>query len=62
MDGRIPTEEVLEEMRALERKRFYRVGPPRSKIQPYEKPWLELGWRKGREGVEVKLFAEGRDR
>jgi hypothetical protein len=34
------------------------VGTPRGKIRPYEKKWLELPWRKVREAVEVKLFAD----
>ena len=57
MDRGIPTEEVLEEMRAPEREVFYLVGTPRGKIQQYEKKWLALPWRKVRESVEVKLFA-----
>jgi len=58
MDRGIPTEEVLQEMRAPERKVFYLVGTPRGKIQQYEKKWLALPWQKVRESVEVKLFAE----
>jgi len=58
MDRGIPSEEVLEEMRAAEREVFYLVGTPRGKIQQYEKQWLELPWQKVRESVEVKLFAE----
>src|ERR1700691_752405 len=58
MDRGIPTEEVLQEMRAPEREVFYLVGTPRGKIQQYEKKWLELRWQKVRESVEVKLFAE----
>jgi hypothetical protein len=58
MDRGIPTEEVLEEMRAPEREVFYLVGTARGKIQQYEKKWLELPWQKVREAVEVKLFAE----
>lgn len=58
MDRGIPTEEVLAEMRDAERQVFYLVGTPRSKMQQYEKNWLELPWRKVRESVEVKLFAE----
>jgi len=49
---------VLTEMRAPEREVFYLVGTPRGKIQQYEKKWLELPWRKVRDSVEVKLFAE----
>ena len=58
MDRGIPTEEVLAEMRDPQREVFYLVGTPRGKIQQYEKKWLELPWRKVRESVEVKLFAE----
>ncbi len=58
MDRGIPTEEVLQEMRASEREVFYLVGTPRGKIQQYEKKWLGLPWQKVRESVEVKLFAE----
>ena len=49
MDRGIPTEEVLQEMRAPEREAFYWVGTPRGKIQQYEKKWLELPWQKVRE-------------
>ena len=58
MDRGIPTEAVLEEMRQSDREMFYLVGTPRSKIQQYEKRWLELPWQKVRDSVEVKLFAE----
>ena len=58
MDRGIPTEEVLEEMRKPESGVSYLVGAPRGKIQEDEKKWLELGWQKVRESVEVKLLAE----
>ena len=58
MDRGIPTEEILEEMRASDREIFYLVGTPRSKVRQYEKKWLDLPWQKVRESVEVKLFAE----
>lgn len=58
MDRGIPTEAVLEEMRKPERQSYYLVGTPRSKIQQYEKKWLELPWTKVRDQVEVKLFAD----
>jgi hypothetical protein len=58
MDRGIPTEEVLAEMRDPQREVFYLVGTPRSKIQQYEKKWLELSWQSVREAVEVKLFTE----
>jgi transposase len=59
MDRGIPTEAVLEEMRQPERQMFYLVGTPRSKIQQYEKKWLELPWQNVRDSVTVKLFADG---
>ena len=59
MDRGIPTEETLTEMRDPQREVFYLVGTPRGKIQQYEKKWLELPWKKVRESVGVKLFAEG---
>jgi hypothetical protein len=45
-------------MRSAEHKISYLVGTPRSKIRQYEKKWLGLPWRKVRDAVEVKLFAE----
>ena len=58
MDRGIPTEEVLGQMRR-QQDTFYLVGTPRSKIQQYERQWLELPWQKVRDSVEVKLFREG---
>ena len=58
MDRGIPTEAVLEEMRAAEREMFYLVGTPRSRVNKYEKQWLDLPWRKVRDSVEVKLFSQ----
>jgi len=60
MDRGIPTEEVLGEMRQAT-DTFYLVGTSRSKIQQYERQWLELPWQKVRESVEVKLFAQDGD-
>jgi transposase len=58
MDRGIPTEEILQEMRDPAREIFYLVGTPKSKIQQYEKKWLDLPWQKVRESVEVKLFEQ----
>jgi transposase len=58
MDRGIPTEEILREMRDPVREIFYLVGTPKSKIQQYEKKWLDLPWQKVRESVEVKLFEQ----
>jgi len=58
MDRGIPTEAVLEEMRAAEREMFYLVGTPRGRVSRYEKQWLDLPWRKVRDSVAVKLFSQ----
>jgi transposase len=58
MDRGIPTEALLKEMRESRQEAFYLVGTSKSKIKQYEQKWLDLPWRKVRESVEVKLFAE----
>jgi transposase len=58
MDRGIPTEAVLEEMRASDREMFYLVGTPRGRVAKYEKQWLDLPWHKVRDSVEVKLFRQ----
>ena len=58
MDRGIPTEEILAEMRHADPVVSYLVGTQRSKIQEYEKRWLDLQWRQVRNSVEVKLFEE----
>ena len=45
-------------MRESRQETFYLVGTSRSKIKQYEQKWLDLPWRKVRDSVEVKLFAE----
>ena len=56
MDRGIPTEAILQEMRAPERQTFYMVGTPKGRINQHEKKWLDLGWQKVRDSVEVKLY------
>jgi transposase len=58
MDRGIPTEALLQEIRASRQETFYLVGTSRAKVRQYEKQWLELPWHKVRESVEVKLFAQ----
>jgi transposase len=58
MDRGIPTEAILAEMRTSPEETFYLVGTSRAKVKQYEKKWLELPWRKVRESVQVKLFAQ----
>jgi transposase len=57
MDRGIPTEAVLQEMRATGRQ-FYLVGTPKARVTKYEKQWLDLPWQKVRDSVEVKLFSQ----
>lgn len=56
MDRGIPSEAVLEEMRAPERQTFYLVDTPKGRISQHEKKWLDLPWHKVRDSVEVKLY------
>ncbi len=58
MDRGIPTEAVLQEMRAAEGQMFYLVGTPKGRVTKYEKQWLDLPWQKVRDSVEVKLFSQ----
>jgi transposase len=71
MDRGIPTEEVLEEMRASQKPISYLVGTPKARLGKLESQLLELPWQEVRPGLEVKLlpqenevyvFAQSRDR
>jgi len=71
MDRGIPTEEVLEEMRAADPPVYYLVGTPKGRLTKLERDLLPLPWATVRPGVQVKLlpqegelyvFAESRDR
>jgi transposase len=59
MDRGIPTEKVLEPMRAAEPPVQYLVGTPRGRLSQYEQKLTQLPWQVAREGVSVKLLAEG---
>ena len=61
MDRGIPTEEVLAEMRAAKPKVFYLVGTPRGRLTKLEAQLLELPWEQIREGLEVKVLAQGKE-
>ncbi len=70
MDRGIPTEEVLEEMRAADPPVYYLVGTPKGRLTKLERDLLPLPWATVRPGVQVKLlpqagelyvFAESRD-
>jgi transposase len=56
MDRGIPTEKVLEEMRASDPPVHYLVGTPKGRLSKLEKALLEQSWQKVRPGVEVKLL------
>ena len=61
MDRGIPTEEVLEQMRAANPPVHYLVGTPRGRLSQYEQSCLSLPWQVAREGVSVKLLAEDQE-
>jgi transposase len=58
MDRGIPTEKVLEQMRAAMPPVQYLVGTPRGRLSQYEQKLASLPWQVAREGVSVKLLAE----
>ena len=59
MDRGIPTEEVLEEMRAADPPVYYLVGTPKGRLTKLERDLLPLPWQAVRPGVQVKLLAAG---
>jgi len=71
MDRGIPTEAVLQEMRASDPPVQYLVGTPKGRLNRLESALVTKPWRSAREGVKVKLlpedaelyvYAESRDR
>jgi len=59
MDRGVPTEKVLTEMRASDPPVSYLVGTPKGRLTRLEKQLVGKPWQKAREGVEVKLLAQG---
>ena len=59
MERGIPTEEVLEQMRASDPPVQYLVGTPRGRLSQYEKELTQRPWQVVRQGVSVKLLAQG---
>jgi transposase len=59
MDRGIPTEEVLQEMRASHPPVQYLVGTPKGHLTKLEKQLAERPWQDVREGVMVKLLPQG---
>ena len=58
MDRGIPTEAVLEEMRASDPPVHYLVGTPKGRLSRLEKALLTRPWQEARPGVEVKLLPQ----
>ncbi len=56
MDRGIPTEQVLEEMRASDPPVQYLVGTPKGRLGKLESELLTQDWQRAREGVDVKLL------
>jgi len=58
MDRGIPTEEVLQEMRASDPPVQYLVGTPKGRFNTFEKQLLDKPWHEARPGVQVKLLPQ----
>jgi len=58
MDRGIPTEAVLEQMRASDPPVSYLVGTPKGRLTALEKDLLERKWESVRAGVKVKLLPQ----
>lgn len=58
MDRGIPTEEVLQEMRASQPPVSYMVGTPKGRLKALEKDLLDCPWKSARPHVQVKLLAK----
>jgi hypothetical protein len=58
MDRGVPTEAVLEQMRASDPPVRYLVGTPKGRLNRLEQALLTKPWRQARPSVRVKLLAE----
>ena len=58
MDRGVPTEAVLEEMRASDPPVQYLVGTPKGRLTRLEQALLMQPWREARPGVKVKLLPQ----
>jgi len=61
MDRGIPSEEVLQEMRASDPPVQYLVGTPKGQLSKLEKQLAERPWQEARQGVIVKLLPQGKE-
>jgi hypothetical protein len=59
MDRGVPTEAVLAEMRASDPPVQYLVGTPKGRLSKLEQDLLGCPWQRVRDGVQVKLLAQG---
>lgn len=59
MDRGIPTEEVLQQMRAADPPVHYLVGTPKGRLSKLEKDLIAKPWHEARPGVQVKLLPQG---
>jgi hypothetical protein len=58
MDRGLPTEVVLEQMRASDPPVHYLVGTPKGRLSALEAALVDKPWRQVREGVRVKLLPQ----
>ena len=58
MDRGIPTEEILQTMRASDSPIHYLVGTPKGQLNKLEKAFLDKPWQQVRDLVNVKLLSE----
>jgi transposase len=61
MDRGVPTEEILEEMRASLPPVRYLVGTPKGRLSKLEKDLAQQPWQEARPGVTVKLLPQGEE-
>lgn len=61
MDRGIPTEKFLSQMRASDPPVHYLVGTPKGRLSRLENKLIDLPWKDVRDGIEVKLLAEGKE-
>ena len=61
MDRGIPTDEVLQQMRANDPPMQYVVGTPKGRLSALEAALLKLSWQEARPSVKVKLLAEAQE-
>jgi transposase len=61
MDRGVPTEAVLESMRASDPPVQYVVGTPKGRLNKLEQELISRPWHQAREGVQVKLLPQAQE-